>query len=248
MCTVILAHRVIDGSPVLLGANRDEQLDRPAAPPAIRDDGPLTTVSPRDLKAGGTWLGVNAAGVLSAITNRYGKPADPSRRSRGELVDRALAAASANAAATSIAELTAGDYNPFHLLCVDAQTAKLVWSDGERMSLVDVDPGLLVLTERSLGAAQNKRKERVLGQCRQLLSRGELDEAHLAEVLSQREPDSIDSTCVDMPSLNYGTRSSTIVRLGAQRRLLHADGAPCETDYRDLSELLDETVGQFGGQ
>ena len=101
MCTVILAHRLLDDAPLLLGANRDEQLARPSEPPRLRDDTPISPVSPRELKAGGTWLGVNEEGVISAITNRFGKLAEGSRRSRGELVDLALEHKSAAAASSA---------------------------------------------------------------------------------------------------------------------------------------------------
>ncbi len=239
MCTVILAHRVFDDTPILFGANRDEQLDRPSQPPALRDDGPLATLTPRDLQAGGTWLGVNARGVLVAITNRFGRPADRSRRSRGELVDRALAHETAAQAADAIAALAADDYNAFHLLCVDERQALLVWSDGARMSQSRLQPGLTVITERSLGAADNQRKQHVLSECRALLEAGQLDEAHLADVLRRRDDGSLDATCVDIPELGYGTRSSTIMRLGERRSLLHCEGAPCAHDYADMTELLD---------
>ncbi len=239
MCTVILAHRVFDDSPLLFGANRDEQMTRPAEPPALRNDGPIAKMTPRDLKAGGTWLGVNAAGVLSAITNRFGKPADPDRRSRGELVDRALAHDSAETAARAIAALAATDYNPFHLVIADAAQAHLVFSDGARMSHSTLEAGLIVLTERSLGAAENQRKERVLAECRALLDAGDLDESHLQQVLSECEEGSMDATCVSLPGVDYGTRSSTIIRIGARHCLLHADGPPCTTEYEDQTELLD---------
>ena len=245
MCTVIVAHRVFDDAPILFGANRDERLDRPSEPPELRAQRPVAAVSPRDLKAGGTWLGINASDVLAAITNRFGKPADADRRSRGEVVDIALENDSAQSAAAAIAELSATDYNGFHLLCVDTREAHLVWSDGKTMSHTRLEPGLIVLTERSLGAADNARKERVLGECRARLESGELDEAGLQQILSECEDGSIDATCVSIPSIDYGTRSSTIIRLGEQRRLLHADGPPCSTGYEDMSSLLVEltTVG-----
>ncbi|QDG52864.1 NRDE family protein [Persicimonas caeni] len=239
MCTVILAYRLLDDAPILLGANRDEHLARPSEPPRVRADGALQTVAPKDLKAGGTWLGLNERGVLVAITNRFGKPADPSRRSRGELVSMALEASSAHEAAGAIAKLSAHDYNGFHLLCVDREGAYLVWSDGEILSRSELASGLLVLTERSLGAAANARKERVLAECRALLDAGELDESALQDVLSQCNDGSIDATCVRIPSIDYGTRSSTIVRLGDTDRLLHADGPPCSTPYEDLTVLLE---------
>lgn len=238
MCTLILAHRILDGAPILFGANRDEQFGRPAEGPTLRTGGGLRVLAPRDLKAGGTWLGLNESGTLAAITNRFGGPADAQRRSRGELVDRALEVRSARAAADAIAALSPADYNGFHLLCADSNEAHLVWSDGRTMHRQTLAPGLLVLTERSLGAAPNARKERVLAECNDYLARNALDEAALQSILSRTDDGSLDATCVSLPAMNYGTRSSTILRLGEERRFLHADGAPCEVDYEDMSELL----------
>ncbi|HJR26692.1 MAG TPA: NRDE family protein, partial [Acidimicrobiales bacterium] len=62
MCTVLL--RVDPGSPwpVLLGAIRDEFVDRPWDPPARHWSGPWAgLVGGRDAKAGGTWLAVDPA-------------------------------------------------------------------------------------------------------------------------------------------------------------------------------------------
>ena len=38
MCTLIALHRCVPGAPLVIAANRDEYLDRPAEPPALRDD------------------------------------------------------------------------------------------------------------------------------------------------------------------------------------------------------------------
>lgn len=244
MCTLILANQVIDDAPLLFGANRDERFGRPSEGPRLHESGDLRVLAPRDLKAGGTWLGLNEAEVLVAITNRFGKPPEESRRSRGELVDRALEEASAAEAAEVIAALSASDYNGFHLLCADRDAAYIVWSDGESMHRETLEPGLLVLTERSFGAAENARKERVLAQCQQLLADGKLNEKSLKTLLSRCEVGSIDSTCVNLPEMNYGTRSSTILRLGKRRCFLHARGAPCSARYRDMSVLLDRLLGK----
>ncbi|ELK45622.1 hypothetical protein D320_21146, partial [Haloferax sp. BAB-2207] len=72
MCTLILAWQVFEDAPVVVAANRDEQLGRPAEPPRRWEngDGPAI-VAPRDAEAGGTWVGYNDAGVFVGITNRW---------------------------------------------------------------------------------------------------------------------------------------------------------------------------------
>ena len=105
MCTLIALHRCFADAPLVVAANRDEFLERPTEGPALRDvairssDTARTrVVAPRDLRAGGSWLGLNAAGVFAAVTNRRCDAPDPARRSRGWLVMKALAEPSAERA------------------------------------------------------------------------------------------------------------------------------------------------------
>ena len=68
MCTLIAIHRRIPGAPLVVAANRDEFLDRPTEGPAVRDGDPAPVLAPRDVRAGGTWLGLGAHGVFAAVT------------------------------------------------------------------------------------------------------------------------------------------------------------------------------------
>lgn len=238
MCTVILGFQVLPGAAILMGANRDERLARPAEGFARRKRGAMAFVAPRDLKAGGTWLGVNAHGVVAAITNRFGPASDPARRSRGELVEMALESRTAKAAAGHIAELPVSEYNGFHLLIADAHDALIVWNDLHQMHREELPAGIHVLTERSFGAAENQRQSRVLARCQALCAAGDFDPEHLKALLSERADGSIDATCVNLPELGYGTRSSTILRLGADPLLQHTDQAPTPRSYNELTPLL----------
>lgn len=247
MCTVILGFQVLPGAAILLGANRDERLARPAEGFALRQRGAMRFVAPRDLKAGGTWLGINAHGVLAAITNRFGPAPDPARRSRGELVELALESDSASAAAARIGALSVDEYNGFHLLAADAHDALIVWNDLQGMHRERLEPGIHVLTERSLGAAENQRQSRVLARCQALCEAGDFDPEHLKMLLSERADGSIDATSVNLPELGYGTRSSTILRLGATPLLLHTDQAPTPESYEELTPLLVDVLSSTGG-
>jgi len=129
VCFLLLHHRVSERYPLVLLANRDEYFDRPFEAPALRDE-EHGIVAPRDLRAGGTWLGVNRAGLVAAITNRRGAPAPEGLRSRGLLVTEALAHASArDAAAWTQAHLTGTAYAGFNLLLADGRDAYVVRHD-----------------------------------------------------------------------------------------------------------------------
>lgn len=242
MCTLILAHQVFDHTPVFLASNRDEHLDRPAAGPQLWDQYGTRFVAPRDEREGGTWLGVNEWGVLVAITNRFGNPRDGSRRSRGRLVLEALKERYAKVAADGIYALDPAEYNPFHLLIVDRGSAHVVWGDGQSMHRDALDAGVHVVTERSYLAAPNGRAEFLTQRIEELRQASELRESELTRLLAISRVDDIDATCVLIPELNYGTRSSTIVALGSEPRLEYADGPPCEAGYDDYTALLRDVL------
>src|SRR5262249_37650477 len=63
MCTLAIYFKMTDDYPVVIAANRDEYLDRPAAKPTVLCDRPHI-VGGKDLRAGGTWLGINEYGVV----------------------------------------------------------------------------------------------------------------------------------------------------------------------------------------
>src|ERR1044071_8502091 len=102
MCTLVMLRRSEHDWPVIIGANRDEMIGRPAKPPGRHWPDRAEVVAGLDPLAGGSWLGVNDWGVAAAVLNRTGSlgPA-AGLRSRGELVLEALDHADAVAAAAA---------------------------------------------------------------------------------------------------------------------------------------------------
>jgi uncharacterized protein with NRDE domain len=237
VCTLILWFRVFDASPLLVAANRDELISRPSAPPRREARGDRRLLFPRDLQAGGTWLGINDAGLFAGITNRFGAPKDSSRRSRGGLVLEALEHESASRAALAIEKRRAQEENAFHLLLADRASAHVVWSDGSELTAFELEPGLHVFTERSFGAAPTRRESNLLS----ALSGYEAPPTTnaLRAVLSGHTDDGFEGACVHVPTHGYGTRSSTIVRSGRDLGLEmeYADGPPCSTPFSEAERL-----------
>lgn len=85
MCVIYLAIDHVPDHPLVLIANRDEFYDRPTAAAAFWEDDP-NIYGGRDLKGGGTWLGVTRDGRFAAVTNYRDPGAPTGARSRGELV------------------------------------------------------------------------------------------------------------------------------------------------------------------
>src|SRR6516164_7133947 len=120
MCTLVILRRPRHRWPVLIGANRDEMIDRPSKPPGRHWPDRPELVAGLDMLARGSWLGINDWGVAAAVLNRHGSlgPA-PDRRSRGELVLEALDHADASAAAEALSDLDPEAYRTFNLIVAD---------------------------------------------------------------------------------------------------------------------------------
>lgn len=264
MCTIIVACGVWSDRPLVIAANRDEALDRPAEDPRLRRAGEVAAravLAPRDLRSGGSWLGLNDRGLFVGITNRRPGPAgpDPTRRSRGELVFDALGCESRERAVATIAARSARDYNGFHLLIAEREGATVIWSDGAALHRVELDPGIHWLTERSFGAGESARHELLDRWSTELAAGPEPTPARWRELLANHQPGfsgfasppatavSLDALCVHAQPLNYGTRSSTLLRLGPGREATefhHASGRPCEHAFVELRAEVDELLAQ----
>jgi len=244
MCTLVVAVSVWGSAPLVVAANRDEQLARPAAPPHRwrRDDEP-EIFAPRDLLARGTWLGVRGAKSLEGtlfvgITNRFtGRVPPPGPRSRGELVLDALAAGSVDGAVERIVGLPAAMHSPFHLVIADLEAAHLVWNDGVRHHHEVLPPGVHVITERSRGAAPTERDGLLRRRLEERRWEVEPGIAEWQALLSEHAVATLEGPCVHADDRGYGTRCSTVVRLPVEGGIgfWHADGRPCVTAYVDLS-------------
>ena len=240
MCTLIVLHRSVPGSRLVVAANRDEFLGRPAEPPCLGETATQWFVAPRDLLAGGSWLGVNAAGLFVGITNRPSPQPDPSRRSRGLVVLDALAAKSAEDAASGASEIPRGAHNAFNLLLADRDRAFAVVYD-EGPTVREIGPGVHVICNADPNARDVPKVGRLLARAESAAG-GPPEQVlqSLAAVCRGHEGGSPrEAACIHAG--RYGTRSSALLRLGeegTEGELWFADGPPCETPYEDFSPLL----------
>ncbi|MDP6977207.1 MAG: NRDE family protein [Myxococcota bacterium] len=249
MCTLIAIHRHVPGASLLVAANRDEYLDRPATGPNFLTHANGTRIlAPRDLRAGGTWLGLNEKGVFAALTNRPTTAPDTTRRSRGLLVMDALGYASAAKAAGAFESLRADQYNPFNLFIADANDAFTLVSNAGAVRLTTLEPGAHVIGNAEPNDIEHEKTQRTLDGARALLGRSGDDmlDGLAALCRSHEGNDSADrgplgATCVHTDV--YGTRSAMLLRLEedpAKSQLHWADGAPCVQPFEDSTHLLQE--------
>lgn len=120
MCLVLIALNSHPEYSLIVAANRDEFYDRPTAPAAFWADAP-SVLAGRDLKAGGTWFGIDRRGRFAAVTNyRQGQRERPAPRSRGLLVSDFLTMDTSTREHIERAERDATLYNGFNLIASDA--------------------------------------------------------------------------------------------------------------------------------
>ncbi len=161
MCTVVLLRRPDHRWPLLVAANRDEQIDRPWQPPARhwpdRDD----VIAGLDELGGGTWMGLNDFGVVACILNRRGTLGpQEGKRSRGEIVLDALDHQDAVTAADALSHLDGEAFRDFNLVIADNRDAfwlKLDTGDGPRVSVTPIPDGYSMLTAGDLNDKNSKR-------------------------------------------------------------------------------------------
>lgn len=244
MCLLVVASQLIAGEPLIVGANRDEVLERPSTAVTMLDAGPPRILGGRDELSGGTWLAVNEHGVCAGLTNQpLGDARDPSKRSRGELP----LALTRHATAVGAVEAFVGsyrpeDYNGSWLLVGDRTSLFFIDFTGRADPFaVALPPGIHVLENRAPGEPSLK-----IDLVRAALGSpadgdGVVDGFHRV-LTDHRIPEGEErpnaANCVHLES--FGTRSSCIVRVTAGRqppRMWVADGPPCSSPYEEVSEL-----------
>lgn len=121
MCVIALAWNAHRRWRLVLVGNRDESHVRPSA--ALAHWPHSAMIAGRDLEAGGTWLGVTAAGRCSVVTNVRDPNDSQAGLSRGLLITDYLAGEVDAASYATTLQLTAAEYRPFNLLVFDGEHA-----------------------------------------------------------------------------------------------------------------------------
>lgn len=153
MCLVALAIDQSRRFPLVVAANRDEFFKRPTARLAWWSPGPgrPDILGGRDLEAGGTWLGLTAAGRLAFVTNvRDPSRQDPQAPSRGDIVPRWLAG-DLQTDRFWMRTALAG-HNGFNLVAADFQRGECFWASNHEVHPVRLERGLFGLSNGRLDA------------------------------------------------------------------------------------------------
>lgn len=144
MCLLLFAINAHPRHRLVVAANRDEFYDRPAAPLGWWPDAP-DVLAGRDLRAGGTWMGLSRDGRWAALTNVRDPQAGRTRsRSRGALVAEFLAGRWSAAAYAAHTFHQRDEYDGFNLVLWDRDSA---WSVSTQLEEpVELGPGVYGLS------------------------------------------------------------------------------------------------------
>ena len=122
MCLILFSWNVHPVYKLIVAANRDEFYARPTSEASFWQDHP-SVLAGRDLKAGGTWLGLDKAGYFAAITNyRDVENIKTPAASRGDLTKNFLLKGQAPADYMHKIVQSKDAYNGYNLLVSDLQT------------------------------------------------------------------------------------------------------------------------------
>jgi uncharacterized protein with NRDE domain len=227
MCVLAFAWRLDPRWPLVLAGNRDELHARPAEPLHRWSEAPHV-LGGKDLASGGCWLGVSEQGRLAVVTNLrgYGPPGE-GRPSRGLLVSELLTG-EGEFAHPQAADLRR--FNPMNLIAVDGAQARF-WANRPEVLRRDLAPGLYGLSNGDLDEPWPKTR-RLKQALEDWIGGGAQDlEAMFAALADESRPDDgeLPSTGLELERERlasaifirnpvYGTRCSTIVRVGADGR------------------------------
>lgn len=224
MCLILFSWKAHPDYELIVAANRDEWRDRPTAPAQWWDDAP-DLLAGRDLKAGGTWMGIARNGRFAAITN-FRDPSDKrsTAPSRGTLVMDFLLDDRAPREFLEAVSHRDETFNGFNLIAGDGK--KLMCLASRDGVVREVEPGIHGLSNHVLDEPWPKVTQGRI-ELQQAI-REPLDSEALFTVLSDRTmaPDgALPETGVGLewervlsPALivapDYGTRSSTVLTIG----------------------------------
>jgi uncharacterized protein with NRDE domain len=223
MCLLVIGVNVHPGYKVILAANRDEFYDRPTARAGFWEDAP-EVLGGKDLKAGGTWLGITRQGRIAAITN-YRDPASirPDAPTRGELVKDFLLGQEEPEHYLDRLAGKGDRYNGFNLIV--GQTDHLYWYSNRGGTARRLERGIHALSNHLLNTPWPKVSRARAGMERILARKeGPFPEALFGMLSDRSVPDDRDLpetgvtlewermlSPVFIASPTYGTRSSTVL-------------------------------------
>lgn len=243
MCLIAFHWQPEAAVPLVVAANRDEFYERPTAALAWWEGGHL--LAGRDLRAGGTWMGVTPDGRVAAITNyRDPRLSKPEGASRGQLPVRFLEGGHSAAAFLGDLRREIARFSPFNLLLFDG--TDLLGYESHQDRIRPFGPGIHAVSNGDFDEPWPKVEALKAG-----LAAGPGDDETLLALLGDERPcedGRLPNTGVPIEweralspafvrTSTYGTRASTILRLSRDtvsvlERRFSREGLEGQSEFR----------------
>lgn len=228
MCLILFAYDYHPHYQLVLASNRDEFYSRPTSAADYWADNP-DILAGRDIRKGGTWLGMTTTGRFAALTN-YRDPSSykTDTKSRGHLVKNYLC--SKLTPESYMGMLDKNAYNDFNLLLGNTNSLYYYSNRGDTIRKVPAGVhGLSNALLNDLWPKVNKGRKTLL----KILESEDIEIDSLFEMMADREkPDDhkLPQTGVGLEkerilapafvmSPSYGTRSTTILLVGRNNQV-----------------------------
>lgn len=235
MCILFIAVKQHPLYPLIIAANRDEFHARPTEAASFWSDSP-SLLAGRDLSAGGTWMGINTTGHISALTNiRAPNRERQDAVTRGELVANYLKQNTSDSEYLQLLQNTHQQYNGYNLLF--GQLTNLQVYNSFENTAYSLHQGVYGLSNASLNSPWPKMdvgRSALANYCQRP---GELSHEHLFELLANTEPahdNDLPKTGIPVEwektlssifikSKDYGTRSSTLLLIDNNQHVFYEE-------------------------
>lgn len=225
MCLIVFSYKQHSDYDLIFAANRDENYSRSTRAAQFWDDYP-DILAGKDLKAGGTWMGITKQGTFAALTN-YRDPdiVKENPPSRGHLVLDYLKKEGDPVNYLEEMAKKSGQYLGFSILA--GSMDKLGFYSNQQNKIQLLEEGLYGLSNYLLDSPWPK-VQRAKTQINKIIQEDIISEEALFEILAdEREapeeqlpdtgiPKDIEKKVspIFIKSENYGTRCSTILLIG----------------------------------
>lgn len=239
MCTALIWFRPGSEHPLRIAFNRDQAYTRQSTLPRIDTD-ICTLLSPIDVSSGGTWLGVNSAGIAGFIVNSS-RGRIKGHKSRGLLLRNVLLQSNTiDEAWYKIQQESPLDYSSCYLLLGDINYLRL-YTFGKNLTYHDLMSGYHIISDSS-GLKMNQRSRWLDNNYNFSCNTHEpcIETIRKAMAEHQSCKSRWYTTCCHSP--NSGTISSQYVTFdkhGKLKKFYYLPSPPCsEISYTDYSDFL----------
>lgn len=224
MCLIVFSYQHHNKYPFILAGNRDEFYERPAIQAHFWDTNPRMLAG-KDLKAGGTWLGVSEKGEIGAITNHRNlyNPTE-GERTRGEIIPDFLTGHKPMKEKLNAINKMKHKYSGFNLLA--GSVLQLYYLNNIKGDFRSVKPGIHGISNALLDSSWPK-VEKARNEFEQITFSETIDKEAIFQLLESSDPfpeESLPDTGLShemekevspifIETEGYGTRCSSLLMI-----------------------------------